>query len=158
CARACDHFLYFLARPQVNSESGARQYSFGLAMIMNGETYHGFNSAAGELHDGVLLQPFQNGAGLFQVSQLLDQKNTAEALLPLGRGLATLVDLLDPEMLIVCSDEQLLTNDSLQVLKQTIQEALIPVPGRKLEIVRSLLGIDGTLYGASLMGLHRGLK
>lgn len=158
CARACDHFLYFLARPQVSPDTGSRQYSFGLAMVMNGETYHGFNSAAGELHDGVLLQPFQSEPALFQPGQLLDPNHAAEALRPLGRGLATLVDLLDPEMLVICSDEQLLTNDNLQILKQTIQESLIPVPGRKLEITRSLLGIDGPLFGASLMGLHRGLK
>jgi hypothetical protein len=37
-------------------------------------------------------------------------------------------------------------------------DTLISVPGRKLEILRSPLGIDGTLYGASLMGLHHGLK
>jgi predicted NBD/HSP70 family sugar kinase len=79
-------------------------------------------------------------------------------MLPIGKALATLVDLLDPETLVVCSDEQLLTNDNLLVLRQTILESLIPVPGRKLEIVRSPLGIDGTLYGAALMGLHRGLK
>ena len=35
---------------------------------------------------------------------------------------------------------------------------LVRCRGRKLEIMRSQLGIDGALYGASLMGLHRGLK
>jgi predicted NBD/HSP70 family sugar kinase len=157
-ARASDHFLYFLARPQIHPDSGERYYSFGLSMVMNGEIYHGFNSAAGEMHDGNLLQPYQNERGFFPSGKLLEQKHAATAFLPLGRALASLVDLLDPEILIICSDEQLLTNENLQILKTTIQESLIPVPGRKLEITRSLLGIDGTLYGASLMGLHRGLK
>jgi predicted NBD/HSP70 family sugar kinase len=158
CARTSDHFLYFLARPQISAETGDRQYSFGLAMVMNGEIYHGFNSAAGELHDGAILQPFQSERAFFPSGKVLEQKDAAAALRPLGRNLASLVDLLDPEMLIICSDEQLLTNENLQILKSTIQESLIPVPGRKLEVTRSLLGIDGTLYGASLMGLHRGLK
>lgn len=157
CARGRDHFLYFLARPQMSADSRGRQYSFGLAMVMNGEVYHGFNSAAGELHGG-LVQPFNNEPALFPAGPFAEPKDIAVALQPIGKALATLVDLLDPETLVVCSDEQLLTNDNLLVLRQTILESLIPVPGRKLEIVRSPLGIDGALYGAALMGLHRGLK
>jgi predicted NBD/HSP70 family sugar kinase len=157
CARGCDHFLYFLARPQVNESSGGRQYSFGLAMVMNGEVYHGFNSAAGELHSESS-QRVQNKQAFFPAGPFLEQKDIAAALRPLGNSLVHLVDLLDPEILVLCSDEQLLTNDNLQILEQTIQESLVSVPGRKLEIMRSQLGIDGALYGASLMGLHRGLK
>jgi predicted NBD/HSP70 family sugar kinase len=156
-ARRRDHFLYFLARPQVSVTPGAREYSCGLAMVMNGEIYHGFNSAAGELHGG-LLQSFQNEQAPFLTGRSLEQKDIATALRPLGKGLASLIDLLDPEMLVICSDEELLPNDNMQILKETILESLIAVPGRKLEIARSLLGIDGTLYGASLMGLHRGLR
>lgn len=157
CARDCDHFLYFLARPQVNPDSGARQYSLGLAMVMNGEIYRGYSSAAGELHHA-LLHPFANEQSTFPSGPFVEEKDIAAALRPLGVGLANLVDLLDPGMLVICSDEQLLTNASLQILKQTILESLIPVPERKIDITRSMLGLDGTLYGAALMGLHRGLK
>jgi hypothetical protein len=86
------------------------------------------------------------------------QKDIAAALPHWGVGLANVVDLLDPEILVLCSDEQLLTNENVQILRQTIMDTLISVPGRKLEILRSPLGIDGTLYGASLMGLHHGLR
>ncbi len=155
CARGSDHFVYFLARPQRSRDPGGRQYSFGLAMVMNGEVYHGFNSAAGELHGG--LTPPQNGAAFFPMGPFLEQADIAAALRPLGKSLAMLVDLLDPEMLVLCSDEELLTNDNLQTIKQTLMDSLIVVPGRKLQILRSPLGLDGTLYGAALMGLHRGL-
>ena len=156
CARSCDHFLYFLARPQMNA-SGGREYSFGLTMVMNGGIYHGYNSAAGELHSGILQSVLSEQASL-PSGPFLEQKDIASALRPLGRELGKLVDLLDPEMLVVCSDEQLLTNDNLQILRQTTLDSLINVPGRKFELARSLLGIDGTLYGAALMGLHRGMK
>jgi predicted NBD/HSP70 family sugar kinase len=156
CARGSDHFVYFLARPQKSKDPGGRQYSFGLAMVMNGEVYHGFNSAAGELHGGSTPPP-QNGAAFFPMGPFLEQADIAAALRPLGKSLATLVDLLDPEMLVLCSDEQLLTSDNLQTIKQNLMDSLIVVPGRKLQIVRSPLGLDGALYGAALMGLHRGL-
>lgn len=157
CARGSEHFLYFLARPQTILDTGARQYSFGLAMIMNGEVYHGFNSAAGELH-GELSMSAKGEKALFPMGPFVAQKDIAAALPHLGISLANLVDLLDPEILVLCSDEQLLTNENLQTVRQTIMDTLISVPGRKLEILRSPLGIDGTLYGASLMGLHHGLK
>jgi predicted NBD/HSP70 family sugar kinase len=157
CARGSEHFLYFLARPQSILDSSARQYSFGLSMIMNGEVYHGFNSAAGELH-GELSMSAKNEQAFFPMGPFVAQKDIAAALPHLGASLANLVDLLDPEILVLCSDEQLLTIDNLQTLRQTIKDNLTSVPGRKLEILRSPLGIDGTLYGASLMGLHHGLK
>ncbi len=157
CARGSEHFLYFLARPLTILETGARQYSFGLTMVMNGEVYHGFNSAAGELH-GELSMSTKRAQALFPMGPFGAQKDIAAALPHWGVGLANVVDLLDPEILVLCSDEQLLTNENVQILRQTIMDTLISVPGRKLEILRSPLGIDGTLYGASLMGLHHGLR
>ncbi len=157
CARGSDHFLYFLARPQMSELSGGRQYSFGLAMIVNGEIYHGFNSAAGELHCESA-QRFQNEQAYFPTGPFMEQKDIDDALRPLGRSLVNLVDLLDPEMLVLCSDELLLTNENVRVIRETIMEALISVPGRKFDVARSPLGIDGTLFGACLIGLHRSLK
>jgi predicted NBD/HSP70 family sugar kinase len=157
CARGSEHFLYFLARPQTILDSGARQYSFGLAMIMNGEVYHGFNSAAGELH-GELSLSAKSEQAFSPMGPFVAPKDIAAALPHLGASLANLVDLLDPEILVLCSDEELLTTDNLQTLRQTIMDTLISVPGRKLEILRSPLGTDGALYGASLMGLHHGLN
>ena len=86
------------------------------------------------------------------------QKAIAAALHPLARKLADLVDVLDPEMLILSSDDWLLTDENLQIMKETIVKSLIRVPGRELEITTSPLGMDGVLFGAALLSLHRGLK
>ena len=158
CARNCDHFLYFSARPQITADSKGRWYSFGLAMIMNGELYRGHNSAAGELHSSSFLQPMEGDAGAVLSGPFVQQKEIATVLRPLGRRLAYLVDVLDPEMLVLSSDDWLLTDENLGILKETILESLIPVANRELEIARSPLGMDGVLFGAALLSLHRGLK
>jgi len=158
CARNSDHFLYFSARPQMAANSKGRRYSFGLAMIMNGEIYRGHNSAAGELHSSSFLQPMEDDAGALPSGPFVRQKEIVAILRPLGRRLAYLVDVLDPEMLVLSSDDWLLTDENLQILKETILKCLIPVANRELEIARSPLGMDGVLFGAGLLSLHRGLK
>ena len=158
-ARNCDHFLYFSARPQMTTDSKGRRYSFGLAMIINGEIYRGHNSAAGELHSSSFLEPTEDdGAGALSSGPFLQQKEIAAILPRLARRLAYLVDVLDPEMLVLSSDDWLLTDENLQILKETILKSLIPVANRDLGIARSPLGMDGVMFGAALLSLHRGLK
>jgi predicted NBD/HSP70 family sugar kinase len=158
CARNCGNFLYFSARPQMAADSKKRRYSFGLAMIMNGDVYRGHNSAAGELHSSDFPQPAPTDRGALPAGRVLRQKAIAASLRPLARKLADLVDVLDPEMLVLSSDDWLLTDENLQIMKETIVQSLIPVPGRELEITTSPLGMDGALFGAALLSLHRGLK
>ena len=74
-----------------------RQYSFGLAMVMNGEVYHGFNSAAGELHSESS-QRFQNKQAFFPAGPFLEQKDIAAAFGRWGTASVHLVDLLEPEI------------------------------------------------------------
>lgn len=136
-------FLYFLLK----TDEGRPQI-FGLAMVIGEQIFRGCNSAAGEVDHTFL-------AKLFQKPTNWDDANSMDEFYrSCAEGLAGIVNLLDMSCMVLCSDDEQLTEERFQFLNDEVNADLVPVPGRRFELLRSGSGMDGMMIGAALLALH----
>lgn len=145
-ARDRDSFLYFLLK----TDEG-RPEIFGLAIIIAEQIFRGCNSAAGEVDHTFLAKLFQTP------DNWGDDASMDEFYRSCAEGLAGIVNLLDMSCMVMCSDDERLTEKRFQILNDGVNADLVPVPGRRFELLRSGSGVDGMMLGAALLSLHRSL-
>ena len=143
-----DSFIYFLLRSEPNQPE-----IFGLSLVVGEKIFHGCNSAAGEVDQNILASCIthldENGR---PKPGSLDAFYESYA-----RGLAGIINLLDVGCLILCSNDDNLTQGRFDVINNVLQNSLITVPDRRFQLIRSDIGIAGMLHGAALLALHRSL-
>lgn len=152
-----EQFLYLLTRPEPSPEPTRRRYSFGLAIINDGEVYRGWNSAAGEFHGSLMPEgmPQEFSIAGSPAHQAAEARRFVSAL---GTVIGGLVNLLDPQFFVVAGDDELWSTQNLQIAQAASSKVLTPIPNRVLTITRSKLGLDGVVLGAALICLHQGLR
>ncbi len=143
-----ESFIYFLLRSEPNQPE-----IFGLSLVVGEKIFHGCNSAAGEVDQNILAACFahldENGR---PKPGSLDAFYESYA-----RGLAGIINLLDVGCLILCSNDDNLTQSRFDHINNILQGSLVPIPDRRFHLIRSDIGIDGMLHGAALLALHRSL-
>lgn len=139
-ARQLQTFLFYLVRPGY-----AQFFQFGLGLMLDGRIFHGLSSAAGEL-DRLLAPDFEANSDYDAFYR------------ECGIRLASLINVLDIPRVVVAGDDPNFTEERLAVLTSQIEQSLLPVPGRKLELSRAQLGVGGILQGAALLALTNHLR
>lgn len=137
-------FLYYLIRPGFGEP-----YQFGLGLILNGRIFHGLCSASGEL-DRLLAPEFTRDNH--------SAESYDEFYRECGVRLSSMVNMLDIGRVIMAGHDPQFTEDRLNRLRQQVNESVLPVPGRTIEIERALLGVSGMLQGAALLAINRHLR
>lgn len=141
-----DSFFYFL----LQSKPGHNK-SFGLAVMINERIFRGTNSAAGEISQE-LLPSLAGETPLEQNDAAIDAfyQGCASVL----SGISNLFDI---GCVVLCSDDQHLTPERFEAMRASLNQRLIPVPGRQIDFFRSTLNIDGMMLGAAFLALHHHL-
>jgi predicted NBD/HSP70 family sugar kinase len=147
-ARDQTTFIYFLLRCEAD-----QPLSFGLSLVIEERIFHGSNSAAGEVDRNLLAE---------SVTAPLRDRHCGEAATgafyaAFAQTLAGIINLLDINCLVLSSNDDRLTAERLARLRESVANNLVPVPERRLQILRSGLGPDGVLLGSALLAAHRGL-
>lgn len=140
-ARRHPTFIYYLLR-----RLGSLPLEQGIGMVIERNNFRGANSSAGELD--LLFSPDENGTK-GRISDLYSA---------LGRNLASVINLTDISSVVISSDDPLLTEEHFKLLQDEVLTHVLPVPGRRIEILRSPAAIEGLLQGALLMSVHRHLQ
>lgn len=155
-ARKCDHFLYLLVHPRREKRDGlaSQAYCYGLAIIIDGHAHRGFNYAAGEF-DHVLALDLNDVEMPFDAEGNPDQEVIPRLLHAIGQTTASLTNLIDPEMIVLCADHDLFTRERLAEIEKTARQNIFNVEARRFRLVHSTIGMDGLVYGAALLRLHR---
>lgn len=147
-ARDRDSFIYFILRPVAN-----KRPLIGLALVLGEKIFRGCNSAAGEVDYNLAYGP---NAPLLSSTSITPE--TADKFYgSLASTFTGIVNLLDISCIVLSCDDDNLTVDRFQRLGETITEGLVPVPGRRFDLLRSGLGQEGILSGSALLALHRGM-
>jgi predicted NBD/HSP70 family sugar kinase len=73
----------------------------------------------------------------------------------LGIGIANLINLLNPELIVLSGHFSTIEDFSLLSLKEKIRQYAIPESYEKVKIVNSLLGDDAAVLGATTLILDR---
>lgn len=143
-ARQNRTFLFYFIRPGFGEP-----YQFGLGLILNGRIFHGLCSASGEL-DRLLAPEFPV------------EKRTPEGYdefyRECGVRLSSIINMLDIGRVIMAGYDPQFTEERLERLSRQVNESILPVPGRKVEIERAVLGVSGILQGAGLLVINRHLR
>ncbi|EIQ00526.1 transcriptional regulator/sugar kinase [Opitutaceae bacterium TAV1] len=152
-ARDRDSFIYFLLR----NDPGQPRV-FGLALVIGEKIFHGSNSAAGEVDRNLLSACFTLASGQAGAADPLSDEASLDAFYRAwAEGLAGIVNLLDVSCLILSTNDERFTRDRFGIVRDTVDRNLIPVPGRRFDLLRSGMGLEGTVLGGALLALHRGL-
>lgn len=147
-ARQRDSFIYFFLR----GDPG-HPLIFGLSLVVGERIFHGCNSAAGEV-DKNLLSDAATAAYTPRLSGESDADAFYEAF---AHTITGIVNLLDISCVVLSSNDDRLTAERFDRLREKIAAHLIPVPDRRFDLLRSGMGIDGLILGSALLALHRGL-
>lgn len=143
-ARQDRTFLFYLIRPGFGEP-----YQFGLGLVLNGRIFHGLCSASGEL-DRLLAPEFPV------------EKRTEEGYNAFyhecGVRLSSMVNMLDIGRVIMGGYDPQFTEERMDALRKQVNESVLPVPGRTIEIERAQLGVSGMLQGAALLAINRRLR
>ena len=73
----------------------------------------------------------------------------------LGVGIASLVNLLNPEVVVLCGGVIEAGEALFKPIRETVKERAFPVPGARARIVPSVLGDDAGVIGAAGVALSR---
>lgn len=161
-ARHFSHFVYFLI-----GDIAARTYpprsfkTFGTALFLDGRLYHGVHFGAGEL-DGNLAPQIDAPIGLAELERLGD---ATAALTPaleamaqgIGRCVASILNLLDPQAVIIGSNHGVANEAFLDRLRQEVTQFMLPLQGRLITIAASTLGDPGVALGAAIAAADQSL-
>lgn len=152
CAMDLNSFVFFI----INAIENADRFSLtgvGSAMYLAGEVYRGQHFASGEID--VLLDdpPLDNvTAGvLLQLSEP-DTAMTPELetiALRLARTMSVVVDLIDPQAVILGGNVELANQAVIECIAGSINKSIIPVQGREVVVRASKYTTHGVPVGAS---------
>lgn len=147
-ARDRESFVYLLIR-----SAPGRADTFGMALVIEEKIFRGCNSAAGEIDPNLLSNcAFQGGLSARDTSERVDHFYVSCA-----ASIASITNLLDIRCIVLCTDDAGLTQKRFQMLSETVQSLLVPVPNRQIDLLRSMQGDEGIVLGGALLALHRHL-
>lgn len=69
----------------------------------------------------------------------------------LGMGAANLVNVFNPEVVVLFGDITILGEDLLEQIRSSVRSRALPEPGRRVRIMTSALGADAPLVGAATL-------
>lgn len=154
-AARLNNFLYLLMNRSEHAD-GRPFYSYGASLHLGGDVYRGASFAAGELDRASLPKMDMTPGEAEQLGATLAEEDapltplTAELAKALGRYLAPVVDLLDPEAIVLSGDCPLVNRLFLSFLEDWVQRRTISLQDRRIRILPSQLGIAGVAFGAAL--------
>lgn len=73
----------------------------------------------------------------------------------LGMGTANLVNIFNPELVVLFGEMTVLGEELLERIRASVRTRALPEPGRRVRIVASLLGADAPLVGAASLIISR---
>jgi predicted NBD/HSP70 family sugar kinase len=152
-ARPLNTFLYFLLQHEVQP-AGPYLNAFGSALFLNGEIFRGHHYAAGEMDQAVAPANFQFESR----SELAPLEDETGGLTPslrtlagsLGHSIAHLVNLLDPEAVVIGADMIIRNKRFLQIVTEQAQKTIIPLPRRTVKILPAAWGGDAVSMGGAI--------
>lgn len=154
-AASLQNFVYLLMN---RSEYGAGRpfYSYGASLYLAGEVYRGAHFAAGELDrrnipkvDLIPEEAEVVGGHLAEEDAPLTPL-MSELAKAIGQYLAPVVDLLDPEAIVLGGDSPIINRAFLALLGGWIDRLTISLQGRNVRIVPSEMGNASVSCGAAL--------
>lgn len=128
--------------------------AFGTSLVIRGEVLRGNSFAAGEIDE--YLRPktdFQPTAQELACLQSTEQTLTPQLqslALSIGKPLASLVNLLDPQAVIISSNQAINNRLFIALLRDETMRLLMPIQNRELNIQMSILGQQAMSIGAAL--------
>ncbi len=155
CAARLTDFVYLLMNRSEHAD-GRPFYSYGASLHLSGETHRGACFAAGELDRATIPKMDLTVEEAEELAAMLaDEKAPLTALgtelaKVLGRYLAPVVDLIDPEALVLGGDYPLVNRLFLSLVEDWIRRRTIALQGREIKILPSELGQNGVAIGAAL--------
>ncbi|MES2308015.1 MAG: ROK family transcriptional regulator [Verrucomicrobiota bacterium] len=143
-AKNRESFIYFFLLSNPNQLD-----RFGMAILIGDQIFRGCNYAAGEVDYNLLSDYF---------SKAKENEKSPDALYQAcAESFIGFINLLDISSLVFASNDPDLTDERFQKLSDKITSGLVPVPGRKFNLLRSGIGVDGMLLGSGLLALHKAL-
>lgn len=161
CAGPLLNFVYLLMSRAENREG--RPFSYGAALYLDGKAYRGARFAAGELDRIDVPHLSLNAAETEQLMNALAHDTgpvtpgLAEIAKFLGDYLTPVVDLLDPEAIVLGGDWPVVNENFISLLGGWIDRLVIPVKGRRVKVLPSQVGSTGVACGAALRIVETGL-
>ncbi|MBU0678601.1 MAG: ROK family transcriptional regulator [Verrucomicrobia bacterium] len=159
-AGAFNNFIYFLLHHGANRTNRSFD-AFGSSLFIEGKIFHGAHFAAGELDTAIAPPPEQMAAIVNLESLELEDGDLSPALLEmadaLGKSMAHLINLLDPESVVIGADITIRNKQFLGRLAQNANRFALPIHERSIRIVPGELGSDAVAIGAAVAVAERAL-
>ncbi len=161
-AASLKDFVYLLMN-RSEYEAGRPFYSYGASLYLGGEVYRGAHCAAGELERRNIPKLDLKREEAEALGENLADKDApltplmSELAKALGHYLAPVVDLLDPEAIVLGGDCPLVNRPFLALVEGWINRLTLSLQGRRIRILPSHLGDSGVACGAALRMVETGL-
>ncbi len=151
-ASGAAHFIY-LSINAAKTDGGWVIASYGSALYLGGNIYRGAFYGAGELSAPLLPKdwPLTNEELALLADPdggmptgLIDLADT------LGRVLAPMINFVDVQMVVLGGTVNITNRRFMAAVQARVTEALVPIPGRAVRIVRSALEPEAAARGAAI--------
>jgi len=160
-ARDLQHFVYFLVACEKRAPR-VEIHSYGTSLFLKGEAYRGVHFGAGEITP--TLQPDKQGLHISVDSlKTLEQSDGAlndelQAFADkLGMAIAPVVNLMDPQAVVLGGDIVWRNQRMLAAIKKSMNQQLVNVPQRQVQLLTSRFEDNGTAIGAALFAIDQAL-
>jgi predicted NBD/HSP70 family sugar kinase len=160
-AQNVSHFIYFSINHN-RQEGQIRLNSFGSALFLDGRVYRGAHFAAGELDTGLmprrdLVAEESDMVGLATPNGTLS--DTAKELAQsAGATLASLVNFLDAEMIVIGGNSNISNTKFLAAVNKQMEPQLVQVPGRVIRVVVSQVRDEAVALGAAIAACEAAIE
>lgn len=137
--------------------------SIGSTLCLDGKPYRGAHYSAGEidrlLQDTVPVNQFSAGELLMMGEADGSVTDGLKQLaIGMGRTLATICDLIDPQSVIIGSNTPFCNTKLIDIVQSELNSNLEPVPDRYIPVIASELGDHGVSMGAAITVLDRAVS
>lgn len=153
------HFIYFLVNARPNHTAHSLR-SLGSALFLNGSLYRGAHFGAGEIDAFLANQTVGDADTLGHLTDAevialaRSDADLSENLQTIGRRIGTMlsaiVDLLDPQAVILGGNVCLNNHAMIELVQQELNQRLVKLPGRRVIVRPSEWMEHGVTMGAAI--------
>jgi predicted NBD/HSP70 family sugar kinase len=155
-AKGASHFVYFLVNYTKGAAGPADRVlfnSYGSALYLDSKVYRGAHYAAGEL--GATLAPRPVEATAAQLAALADPAGAMpDGLDELARGIAdalsSIINFIDLQTVVIGGTAGVRNAAFIEAVQRGVDRTLIPIPGRTVKVVATMLGAEAVAHGAAI--------
>lgn len=151
-AKGMSHFVYYLVNYTRVGER-VRFNSYGASLYLEGKVYRGAHYGAGELWMALAPETVETSA------EVLGRLGESDAEMPaetgalaeqLGRALASIVNLIDLEMVVIGGTAGIKNKAFIAAVQREAERTVISIPGRTVRVVPAMIEAEAVAHGAAI--------